>query len=134
MHTLVELLYLISEFSLLTSLMIIIIMSRNKLISNFEIWLNVGYKRFYNRETKGFHNWLKFFYYIMIGWDQRIKKVVDYLSCIEGKVGLIDIWCVTQNAGEFKIYPKKSGLKPVLKLHSPFLLPKRKREKNHRLS
>ena len=34
---------------------------------------------------------------MMIDWDLRIKKRVDYLSCIEGKGGLKDIHCIAQN-------------------------------------
>ena len=38
--------------------------------------------------------------FIVIGWDPWNKKRV-YLSCIEGKGGLKDIYCIAQNAALF---------------------------------
>ena len=48
----------------------------------------VGYRDF----TIGLNSYL-----FMIGWDDWIKKRVDYLSWIEGKGGLNDICSITQN-------------------------------------
>ena len=42
-------------------------------------------KRFYTRETRGVGCKDKFLLFFMIGWDDRIKKRVNYLSCIEAK-------------------------------------------------
>ena len=33
----------------------------------------------------------------MIGLASKIKKMVNYLTCIKGKVGLKDIHCIAQN-------------------------------------
>ena len=45
-----------------------------------------------------FHNLLKLLPSFMIGLVDWTKKRVNYLSCIEGKGGLIVICCITQNA------------------------------------
>ena len=37
----------------------------------------------------------------MIDWGPSIKKMVDYLSCIEEKGGLKDIHCIAQNTALF---------------------------------
>ena len=37
----------------------------------------------------------------MIGWDNWILKSMNNFSYIEGKGGLIDIWCITQSATLF---------------------------------
>ena len=61
-------------------------------------------KRFYTRGTltsKGFPNWLKFQPFFMVGWDPWSKKMVNYLSCIEGKGCGKDIQCSAQNAALF---------------------------------
>ena len=44
----------------------------------------------------------------MIGWDPWIKKIINYLSCIEGKGGLKDNHCIAQNDVLFVDYYKIS--------------------------
>ena len=49
----------------------------------------------------GIHVWLKSKLFIVIGWYPSIKKMVNYLSSIEGKGGLKDIHSSALNAALF---------------------------------
>ena len=67
---------------------------------------NLEEKRFYTRGTlsieyRGFHDWLKSLFFIVIDWDPWIKKMVNYLSFIIGTGGLKDFHCSAQNAALF---------------------------------
>jgi hypothetical protein len=42
-------------------------------------------------------HWFKFLPFFIIGWDDRIKKKVNHLSCIERKSS-VDICYIIQNA------------------------------------
>ena len=46
----------------------------------------------------------------MIGWDVSIKKRINYLRCIEGKGGLIDI-CVLHKIPHYLILYYKISFK-----------------------
>ena len=50
---------------------------------------------------EGFHDLLKSLPFIVIGWVYWIIKMVNYLSCIEGKGGLQDIPFIVQYTSLF---------------------------------
>ena len=54
-----------------------------------------------HKELYVFQDWLKSLPFIVVGWDPWIKKTVNYLSCIDVKVGLKDIDCIAQNTALF---------------------------------